>query len=112
MKPIVYSMPKKDTIAVSGIHLYRLGKHVIVNAEIEGKWVEVIRELHDGQFSHIVEPGGMRARVRLSWGASREALHSHRSLRRRQGPVPELRPISRALEMDDDNLRAAQRQEA
>lgn len=46
-------------VGVTGIHLLRLGDYVIVNAEIDGRWVEVIREIHDGSFSHIVEPGGM-----------------------------------------------------
>lgn len=52
----------KQPIPVTGIHLVRLGDYVIVNAEIDGKWVEVIREHHDGSFSHIVEPLGMRRR--------------------------------------------------
>jgi hypothetical protein len=49
-------------VPVSGIHLVRLGDYVIVKAEIDGQWVEVIREHHDGPFSHIVEPLGMRRR--------------------------------------------------
>jgi len=47
-------------VAVTGIWLVRLGDHAIVKAEIDGVWVEVIREGYDGSFSHIVEPGGMR----------------------------------------------------
>lgn len=39
-----------------------LGDHVVVKAEIDGEWIEVIREWHDGSFSHIVEPLGMRRR--------------------------------------------------
>lgn len=49
-------------VPVTGIHLVRLGDYVVVNAEIDGKWVEVIREYHDDSFSHIVEPLGMRRR--------------------------------------------------
>ncbi len=49
-------------VPVSGIHLVRIGDYVVVKAEIDGKWVEVIREHHDGSFSHIVEPLGMRRR--------------------------------------------------
>lgn len=51
----------QEPIAVMGIHLFRIGEHVVVSAEIDGKWVEVIRERHDGAFSHIVEPSGMRS---------------------------------------------------
>lgn len=53
----------KDRIEVMGIHLLRLGSYVIVRAEIDGRWVEVIKEYDpDGKtpFSHIVEPGGIR----------------------------------------------------
>lgn len=46
-------------VSVTGIWLKRIGDDVIVDAEICGQWVEVIREHHDGSFSHIVEPGGM-----------------------------------------------------
>jgi len=50
----------KKGIEVTGIHLLRLGDYAIVNAEIDGQWVEVIKERYDGSFSHIVEPDGMR----------------------------------------------------
>lgn len=50
----------KTSLEVTGIHLLQLGDYVIVRAEIDGRWVEVIREHHEGSFSHIVEPGGMR----------------------------------------------------
>jgi hypothetical protein len=53
-------MSKQEAIPVTGIHLLRLGDHVVVKAEIDGTWIEVIREWHDGNFSHIVEPAGMR----------------------------------------------------
>ncbi len=52
----------QQAVPVTGIHLVRIGGHVIVKAEIDGQWVEVIREWHDGSFSHIVEPLGMRRR--------------------------------------------------
>ena len=57
---VLIAIPAKDSIAVQGIHLFRLGEHVIVSVEVDGKWVEVIRERRDGSFSHIVEPGGIR----------------------------------------------------
>jgi hypothetical protein len=50
----------EDAITITGIHLMRHSEHVCVSVEIGGKWVEVIRERHDGSFSHIVEPSGMR----------------------------------------------------
>lgn len=50
----------QQPVPISGIHLARIGDYVIVKAEIDGEWVEVIRERHDGWFSHIVEPLGMR----------------------------------------------------
>jgi len=52
----------QQPVPVTGIHLVRIGDYVIVNAEIDGKWIEVIREYHEGSFSHIVEPLGMRRR--------------------------------------------------
>lgn len=48
-------------VPVTGIHLVRIGDNVIVNAEIDGKWVTVIEEYADSRFSHIIEPSGMRA---------------------------------------------------
>ena len=52
--------PDYEPVEVTGIWLLRLGNDVFVKAEIDGAWVEVIREGIDGSFSHIVEPGGMR----------------------------------------------------
>lgn len=40
------------------IWLKRIGDHVIVEVERDGKWVEVIREQVDGAFSHIWEDRG------------------------------------------------------
>ena len=47
-------------IAVGGIMLRKSGKYVIVEAEVNGKWKEVIREHEEGSFSHIVEPEGIK----------------------------------------------------
>ncbi len=52
----------KDCVPVMGIRLRKDGKHTVVDAEIGGTWVEVIRELSDGAFCHIVEPSGMMSR--------------------------------------------------
>jgi hypothetical protein len=51
-------------VPITGIHLYKVGGHVVVCAEIEGTWVEVIREREDGSYSHIVEAEGMRSAAR------------------------------------------------
>jgi hypothetical protein len=46
------------------IHLLREGDWVIVRVEYLGKWVEVIRELHSNNFSHIIEPLGILEAIR------------------------------------------------
>lgn len=63
----------QQPVPVTGIHLVRLGDYVVVKAEIDGKWVEVIREHHDGSFSHIVEPNGMRSRAQKAAGQHAQA---------------------------------------
>lgn len=53
----------KDSIVITGIMLRRSGSKVMVEAEFEGKWHPVITEFIDSNFSHIIEPSGMRLRV-------------------------------------------------
>lgn len=48
-------------ICVSGVWLRRIGDKAIVAVEIRGKWIDVITEDIDGNFSHIVEPNGIRS---------------------------------------------------
>lgn len=55
-------MPDNNFVPVMGIRLRKEGKHTVVDAEIGGAWIEVIRELSDGEFCHIVEPAGMYSR--------------------------------------------------
>lgn len=74
----------RDTVAVSGIHLFRVGEHVVVSVEINGQWVEVIRERHDGAFSHIVEPSGIRQAAALIEGLPPGADREPEYLRQRQ----------------------------
>lgn len=65
--PDIFNTPYQSNrpwIAVEGIWLLRDGDKVIVRAEIDGKWIDVIREHHDGMFSHIVEPAGMAHAVK------------------------------------------------
>jgi hypothetical protein len=52
-------MAKDDFAPVMGIRLRKEGKHTVVDAEIGGAWIEVIRELSDNEFCHIVEPSGI-----------------------------------------------------
>lgn len=55
-------LDKLDFVPVMGICLRKEGKDTVVDAEIGGAWIEVIRERSDGAFCHIVEPAGMRSR--------------------------------------------------
>ena len=60
--------PRGEMVPVEGIRLRKDGKdgkYTVVDAEIGGTWVEVIRELSDNEFCHIVEPSGMFARWRI-----------------------------------------------
>lgn len=49
-------------VPVLGIRLRKESQHTVVDAEIGGVWVEVIRELSTNEFCHIVEPSGIWAR--------------------------------------------------
>jgi hypothetical protein len=53
------------TGGITGIKLWRDGtwpnERAVVEVEIDGRWVEVIRERLDGPFSHIVELPGIQA---------------------------------------------------
>lgn len=51
--------PRGEMVPVEGIRLRKEGEYTVVDAEIGGSWVEVIRERSDGEFCHIVEPAGM-----------------------------------------------------
>lgn len=56
---VSFAGPRGEMVPVEGIRLRKEGKYTIVDAEIGGTWVEVIRELSDGAFSHIVEPSAI-----------------------------------------------------
>lgn len=56
-------------ISVTGIMLRNAGKELIVEAEINGRWVVVIREWvgpMEFAVSHIVEPLGIQRRMNES----------------------------------------------
>jgi len=50
-----------EDIPIMGIRLRKTGEYTVVDAEIGGDWIEVIRERSDVEFSHIVEADGMWA---------------------------------------------------
>lgn len=52
---------QSDFIAVDGIWLRRIGDEVQVLADVGGAWRLVITEHADGNYSHIVEPAGIRS---------------------------------------------------
>jgi len=45
-------------------HITAAVSAIIVRAEVQGVWVEIIREHRDGPFSHIIEDNGIRAAYR------------------------------------------------
>lgn len=49
----------KTPVTITGVHLYRRGLHAIVAVEVDGVWIEVIKESYDNAFSHIVEGTGI-----------------------------------------------------
>lgn len=50
-------------MSITAIWLKRIGDHAIVEVEVDGKFVQVIREHIDGAFSHIVEESGIKHAV-------------------------------------------------
>lgn len=50
-------------VLVTGVQLHNIGNASIVSVEVDGKWVELIRESGSGAHSHICEPAGIRARM-------------------------------------------------
>ena len=51
---------KPEAILITGVMLHRDGDDAVISVEYQGEWVEVARESLDSQFSHIVEPLGIR----------------------------------------------------
>lgn len=47
----------------NALHLRAEGEHVILEIEVNGKWVQLIKERMDSAFSHIIEPAGIQVRV-------------------------------------------------
>lgn len=56
----------ENEISVSCIHLFNEGDDVVVAVEINGEWVEVIREYYpcnDNAISHMVTPSGIKLAI-------------------------------------------------
>lgn len=70
-----------DKIEISAIHLSTVGDHVIVAVEIQGQWIEVIRERKDNAYSHIVEGQGIAERARRAGVALERDEPDARALR-------------------------------
>lgn len=56
-------MSVRGSVPISGVWLRREGDYVIVCVEVDGKWVQAIKEHHDGNFSHICEAAGILHRA-------------------------------------------------
>lgn len=62
------------TLNISGIQLVRQNRNnsvtqdAVVLIEVHGVWVELIREVVDGPFSHIIEPGGIQRAINFACG--------------------------------------------
>lgn len=52
-------MGKKAPVEINGLWLRKIGDEVQVLVSMGGRWRVVIQERGDGEFSHIVEPGGI-----------------------------------------------------
>jgi hypothetical protein len=62
----------QEPVAVTGVHLKRVGDRAVVAVEIDGRWVDIIEECYDGNFSHICEPSGIRGRADRAFPVSSE----------------------------------------
>jgi vacuolar-type H+-ATPase subunit I/STV1 len=67
---------QNDFVPVMGIRLRKDVEYTIVDAEIGGAWIEVIRERSDGEFCHIVEPDGMYSRYYSVSGIETTEAHA------------------------------------
>lgn len=55
---------KLNTIYMNNaLHLFAEGNYAILKIEVNGKWVELIKERLDSPFSHIIEPIGIKRAV-------------------------------------------------
>lgn len=54
------------SIAITAVHLKRIGNKAIVAIEVDGRWVDVIEERADDSYSHIIELTGLQTAIELS----------------------------------------------
>jgi len=57
----VPSATRRESVAVEGVWLRRVGDEVQVLVEVDGSWRMLMSEPVDGNFSHVVEPHGIVA---------------------------------------------------
>jgi hypothetical protein len=63
LSPLAEQARAARSTGYRSIHLMRQGQHAVVEVEVGELWIPVIRELYDGNFSHIVEPVGIEAEM-------------------------------------------------
>lgn len=47
----------------NALHLRAEGDYAILSIEVNGTWIELIRERLDSPFSHIIEPAGIQTAI-------------------------------------------------
>lgn len=78
-----------DKVEISAVHLSTIGDHVHVALEINGKWVEVIREAKDNAYSHIVEASGIeQASIEAKTTRANNIAACHDARDRMEGLTP------------------------
>lgn len=48
---------------INALWLLALGDYAILRIEINGEWIELMREPLDSPFSHIIEPAGIEIAI-------------------------------------------------
>jgi hypothetical protein len=56
-------MNKEIKTRENALHLRAEGDNVILEIEVNGKWVLLIKERMDSPFSHIIEPLGIQRQI-------------------------------------------------
>ncbi len=55
---------KIKTMNKNALWLVAEGEYVILKIEVNGKWIELIKERLDAPFSHIIEPAGIEKAIK------------------------------------------------
>jgi len=57
----------QPVIEISGVHLDVHSGRIRISLEINDQWIEILNEINgDGHISHIVEPAGIRERMKAN----------------------------------------------